>query len=80
MAFCCQLLLLLRPAASQYGVLPPLLPLLNRGVSGRAGVEACGGGSGCSSSGGGGSSSGCGAILLLTRHPRLHCPSLFVAS
>jgi len=27
MAFCCQLLLLPRPAASRYAVLPPLLPL-----------------------------------------------------
>jgi hypothetical protein len=30
MAFCRQLLLLLRPAASRYAVLPPLLSLLDQ--------------------------------------------------
>ena len=85
MAFCCQLLLLLCPAASLYIMLLPLLPLLVRGSSGGAGMAACGGGSGSSSSGisGGGS----GAILFLVvvvilllfaRPPCQHRPSPFI--
>jgi hypothetical protein len=73
MVFCCQLLLLLCPAARRYAALSPLLPL--RGSSGGAGVAACGGSSGGGSGGGSGSSSGSGdgsssgAILLLFACP-----------
>jgi len=86
MVFCCQLLLLPRPAASRYAMLPPLLPLLDRGASGRAGVAACGGGSGSSSCGG--RSGGSGAILflivvvillLVACPPLRHCPFPFLS-
>ena len=62
MAFCCQLLLLPRTAASRY-CCRHCCHCLSRGSSGGAGMAACGGGSGSSSSGSSGG--GSGAILFL---------------
>ena len=62
MAFCCQLLLLPRTAASLY-CCRHCCHCLSRGSSGRAGVAACSDSSGSSSSGSSGGSSG--AILFL---------------